>query len=50
MSITIKRIYCNSKIEFSETPSDVCEGTRVVVTFLPPGSINLTQVATYLLT
>ena len=41
MSTTIEGIYRNGKIELSETPSDVCEGTRVVVTFLPPGSIDL---------
>ena len=43
MSTTIKGIYRNGKIELSETPSDVCEGTRVVVTFLPPGSIDLRE-------
>lgn len=26
-----------------ETPSDMCEGTRVVVTFFPPGSIDLRE-------
>ena len=41
MSMTIEGIYHNGKIELSEIPSDVCEDTRVVVTFLPPGSINL---------
>ena len=41
MSKTIEGIYRNGTIELSETPSDVSEGTRVVVTFLPPGSINL---------
>ena len=41
MSKTIEGIYRNGKIELLETPSDVCEGTRVVVTFLPPGSIDL---------
>ena len=43
MSKTIEGIYRNGKIELSETPSDVCEGTRVVVTFLPPGSIDLRE-------
>ena len=43
MSTTIEGIYRNGKIEISKTPSDVCEGTRVVVTFLPPGSIDLRE-------
>lgn len=41
MQATIEGVYRNGKIELSETPSDMCEGTRVVVTFLPPGSIDL---------
>ena len=43
MQATIKGIYRNGKIELSETPSDVCEGTRVVVTFLPPAAVNLRE-------
>ena len=43
MSTTIEGIYRNGKIELSETPSDVCEGTRVIVTSLPPGSIDLRE-------
>lgn len=43
MFTTIEGIYRNGKIELSKTPSDVCEGTRVVVTFLPPGSIDLRE-------
>ena len=43
MSTTIEGIYRNGKIELSETPSDVCEGTRVVVTILPLGSIDLRE-------
>ena len=43
MSTTIEGIYRNGKIELSETPNDMCEGTRVVVTFLPPGSIDLRE-------
>ena len=42
MSTTIEGVYRNGTIELSETPSDVCEGTRVVVTFLTSGSINFT--------
>ena len=37
MPTTIEGVYHNEKIELSETPRDVCEGTRVIVTFLPPG-------------
>lgn len=43
MSTTIEGVYRNGTIELSETPSDVCEGTRVVVTFLTSGSINLRE-------
>lgn len=43
MSTTIEGVYRNGTIELSETPRDVCEGTRVVVTFLPPGSIDLRE-------
>lgn len=43
MSKTIEGIYRNGKIELSETPRDVCEGTHVVVTFLTPGSVNLRE-------
>ena len=43
MSKTIEGIYRDGKIELSETPDGVCEGTRVVVTFLSPGSIDLRE-------
>ena len=43
MSTTIEGVYHAGKIELSEMPRDVCEGTRVIVTFLPPGSINLRE-------
>ena len=43
MSTTIEGIYRNGKIELSETPSNVCEGTRIVVTFLPPNSMDLQE-------
>ena len=43
MSTTIEGVYHNGKIELSETPSDVREGTRVVVYFLPTGSIDLRE-------
>lgn len=43
MSKTIEGIFRDGKIELTEMPSDVCEGTRVVVTFLSPGSIDLRE-------
>ena len=43
MSTTIEGIYRDGKIELSEAPKDICEGTRVIVTFLPPGSIDLRE-------
>lgn len=43
MSKTIEGVYRNGKIELSETPNDVDEGTRVVVTFLSPDSIDLRE-------
>ena len=43
MPKTIEGIYRNRKIELSETPNDVCEGTHVVVTILPPSSIYLPE-------
>ena len=38
---TIEGIYRNGKVELSETPSDMCEGTPVIVTFLPSNTIDL---------
>ena len=43
MSKTIEGVYHKGKIELSETPNDVGEGTRVVVTFPSPGSIDLRE-------
>lgn len=43
MSKTIEGIYSNGKIELSETPDDIREGTRVIVSFLPQGAINLSE-------
>ena len=40
MSTSVEGVYSNGKIELSETPNDVCEGARVIVTFLSPGSIE----------
>ncbi|MDE0485142.1 MAG: hypothetical protein OXI67_21410 [Candidatus Poribacteria bacterium] len=43
MSTTIEGVYHNGEIELSETPSDVCEGTRVVVIFMPSEAIDLRE-------
>ena len=43
MAIAIEGIYHNGKIELADTPNDICEGTRVIVTFLSPGSIDLRE-------
>lgn len=43
MSTTIEGVYRDGKIELSETPGDVCEGTRAIVTFLPPGAVDLRE-------
>ena len=37
----VEGIYRNGKIELSEAPLDVEDGTFVVVTFLEPDAINL---------
>lgn len=38
---SIEGVYRNGKIELVETPSDVRDKTRVIVTFLEPRSVNL---------
>lgn len=38
---SIEGVYRNGKIELVETPSDVRDETRVIVTFLEPRSVNL---------
>jgi hypothetical protein len=38
---TLEGIYRNGKIELRETPSEVRDETRVIVTFLEPRSVNL---------
>jgi hypothetical protein len=38
---TIEGIYRNGKIELRETPSEVRDETRVIVTFLEPRSVEL---------
>ena len=40
---TIEDIYRDGKVELSETPSDMCEGTPVIVTFLPVSAIDLQE-------
>ncbi len=40
---TIEGIYRDGKVELSETPSDMCEGTPVIVTFLPSNTIDLQE-------
>ena len=39
---TVEGIYRDGKVELLETPGDVDEG-RVIVTFMPKGSINLSE-------
>lgn len=43
MSTTIEGIHRDGKVELSETPSDMCEGTPVIVTFLPSNTIDLQE-------
>ena len=38
---SIEGIYRKGEIELVEVPSDVCDDTRVIVTFLKPGPIDL---------
>jgi hypothetical protein len=38
---TIEGVYHNGQIELSETPNDLRDNTRVIVTFLEPKSIDL---------
>jgi hypothetical protein len=41
MHTTVEGTYRNGRVELSETPHNVGEETRVLVTFLTPGSIDL---------
>jgi hypothetical protein len=43
MLTTIEGIYRNGRIELSEQPTDVSEGTRVIVTFVRSDEINLSS-------
>jgi hypothetical protein len=38
---TVEGVYRNGKVELTEVPSDVCDDTRVLVTFLEPQPIDL---------
>ncbi|MBZ0321038.1 MAG: hypothetical protein K8L91_31775 [Anaerolineae bacterium] len=41
---SVEGVYRNGKIELAEIPSNVDENTRVIVTFLADGPINLAEV------
>lgn len=41
MRRTIEGVYRNGKVEITEVPKDVCDETRVLVTFLEPQPIDL---------
>lgn len=41
MLTTIEGVYRSGKIELTEVPRDIREGTPVIVTFLPATSIDL---------
>ena len=41
MLTIIEGVYRNGKIEFSKTLRDVCDGTPVIVTFLPSQPVDL---------
>jgi hypothetical protein len=41
MLTSIQGIYRDGKIELAEQPANVPEETRVIVTFLGPGTVNL---------
>lgn len=41
MLTSVEGIYRNGRVELTEQPTDVCEGTRVVVTFIISDEIEL---------
>jgi hypothetical protein len=43
MPTTVEGVYRGGKIELAEQPRGVREETRVIVTFLEPGSIDLQE-------
>jgi hypothetical protein len=40
---SVEGVYRDGKIELTEFPADVCNETRVIVTFLDMGHINLQE-------
>ncbi len=41
MLTSVEGIYRNGRVELVESPTDVVEGARVIVTFVPSNTINL---------
>jgi hypothetical protein len=41
MLVSVEGVYRNGKVELSDSPDNVPDETRVIVTFLPSGQINL---------
>lgn len=41
MLTSVEGIYRNGRVELVESPSDVTEGARVIVTFIPSNTIDL---------
>ena len=41
MLTSVEGIYCNSRVELVESPNNVLEGARVIVTFVPSNTIDL---------
>lgn len=41
MLTSVEGIYRNGRVELVESPKDVLEGTKVIVTFVSPNTINL---------
>ena len=41
MLTRVEGIYCNGRVELVESPNNVLEGTRVIVTFVPSNTIDL---------
>ncbi len=41
MLTSVEGIYRNGRVELVESPNDVLEGTRVIVTFIPSNTIDL---------
>lgn len=41
MLTSVEGVYRNGRVELVESPTDVIEGARVIVTFVPSNSIDL---------